>query len=203
VKRGKFIVLEGPDKSGKSTHALRLATELRSRGFEVVHTREPGGTAFAEAVRRILLSNDYVVHPLAEILLYEAARAQHTHDLILPALKRGSVVLCERYTMATLAYQGGGRGLSMPMVRSLNRIATSGLIPDLTIVLDIPESCLKTRDPKRVLDRLEKESAAFHRRVRGAYRKLARREPKTRLVDADRPKEAVHKELRSLLDEVL
>jgi len=203
VKRGKFIVLEGPDKSGKSTHAARLVHELRARGRKVVHTREPGGTAFAEAIRSILLSNEYTVHPLAEILLYEAARAQHTHGLILPALRRGEVVLSERYTMATLAYQGGGRHLAMPLVRRLNRIATSGLVPDLTVVLDIPGSCLKTRDRRRKLDRLERESLAFHRRVREAYRRLARREPKTALVDADRPKEAVHADLLALIEKVL
>jgi dTMP kinase len=151
-------------------------------------------------VRKILLSNAHIVHPLSELLLYEAARAQHTEDVLLPALRRGSVVISERYTLASLAYQGFGRRLGLPLVRQLNRIAASGLQPDLTLVLDIPESCLKTRDPSRKLDRLEKESLAFHRRVRRAYRRLSRSEPKTRLIDADRPGADVHRDILRLIE---
>lgn len=203
MRRGKFIVLEGPDKSGKSTHAALLIQELKARGLRVVHTREPGGTAFAEAVRWILLSNEFKVHALAELLLYEAARAQHTQDVLLPGLRSGAVVLCERYTLASLAYQGYGRGMPLALVRSLNRIASSALKPDLTLVLDIPESCLKTRDTSRKLDRLEKERPCFHRRVREGYRRLARKEPKTALINADRPKEEVHKDILRLIERVL
>jgi len=200
MRRGRFIVLEGPDKSGKSTHAALLAKELKARGLRVVHTREPGGTKFAEAVRLILLAPEHRVHPLSELLLYEAARAQHTQDVLLPALRRGAVVLCERYTLASLAYQGFGRRLGLPLVRQLNRIAASGLEADLTLILDIPESCLKTRDPSRKLDRLEKESLSFHRRVRLAYRRLSKSEPMTRLIDADRPSADVHRDILKLID---
>jgi len=199
MRRGRFIVLEGPDKSGKSTHAALLVKELRTRGLRVVHTREPGGTKFAEAVRKILLSNDYVVQPLAELLLYEAARAQHTQDVLLPALRRGATVVSERYTMASLAYQGLGRRLGLPLVRRLNDIASSRLRPDLTLILDIPESCLKTRDPSRQLDRLEKESFTFHRRVRRAYLLLSKSEPRTKLVDADRPSANVRRDILELV----
>lgn len=203
MRRGRFIVLEGPDKSGKSTHAALLVKELKARGLRVVHTREPGGTAFAEAVRAILLSNEFKVHALSELLLYEAARAQHTQDVLLPGLAAGAVVICERYTLASLAYQGFGRGMPIRLVRSLNRIASSALQPDLTLVMDIPETCLKTRDASRKLDRLEKMSRTFHRRVREGYRRLARAEPKTSLINANRPKEEVHKDILRLIERAL
>lgn len=201
--KGLFLVLEGPDKSGKSTHAARLVRELRSRGRRVVHTREPGGTAFAEAVRALLLSPRYSVRPLAELFLYEAARAQHTEEVLLPALRRGAIVVCERYTLATLAYQGFGRRLPLPMVRLLNRIATSGLRPRRTLVLDVPEARFRDRDPGRRLDRLERENSAFRRRVREGYRRLARREPGTAVIDADRPIEDVHAELLRRVEPLL
>src|SRR5438046_2406772 len=114
---GKFIVLEGPDKCGKSTQAALLADRLRERGFSVVHTREPGGTSFAEAIRKILLDDSHRVDPLAELLLYEAARAQHTKEKLLPALEQGQTVIAERYTLATLAYQGFARGLDLGLIR--------------------------------------------------------------------------------------
>lgn len=190
-RRGRFIVLEGPDKSGKSTQARLLVAELRRRRKTVIHTREPGGTKLSEGIRRLLLDPSGKVCPLAELLLYEASRAQHTQALILPALRRGETVVSERYSLATLAYQGGARGLPMAMVRQLNRIATSGLRPDLTLVLDIPDSGFRTRDPGRKHDRLELESMAFRRRVRDAYRRLSRTEPRTVLIDSDRAPEAV------------
>ncbi|MFA5138591.1 MAG: dTMP kinase [Elusimicrobiota bacterium] len=194
-RRGRFIVLEGPDKSGKSTQALALVRELRRRGRTVVHTREPGGTALSEGIRELLLDPSQKVCALAEVLLYEASRAQHTQQLILPALRSGKTVLSERYALATLAYQGGARGLPMRLVRRLNRIATSGLRPDLTLVLDIPDARFRTRDPGRRHDRLERESMAFRRRVRDAYRRLSRTEPRTLLIDSDRPPEAVRTDI--------
>lgn len=174
--RGAFVVLEGPDKSGKSTQAALLARNLRRRKIPFVHTREPGGTSFAEAIRRILLNPRHTVDPLAELLLYEAARAQHTREKLRPALEAGKVVLSERYTLATMAYQGCARGLPLPMIRRLNEIATGGLKPDLTIVLDIPDSEFGSRDRRRRHDRLERESSLFRRRVREGYRLLAKRE---------------------------
>ena len=188
-------MLEGPDKSGKSTQARALVRELRRQGRTVVHTREPGGTALSEGIRRLLLDPSGEVCPLAEVLLYEASRAQHTQQLILPALRSGKTVVSERYALATLAYQAGARGLPMRMVRELNRIDTSGLRPDLTLVLDIPDSRFRTRDPGRRHDRLERESMAFRRRVRDAYRRLSRTEPRTVLIDSDRPPEAVRADM--------
>ena len=192
---GALIVLEGPDRSGKSTQAALLVRDLRSRGLSVVHTREPGGTGFAEAIRRILLDPRHKVQPLAELLLYEAARAQHTQERLVPALKAGAVVVCERYTLATLVYQGEARGLDIPMIRRLNAIATGGLKPDLTLVLDVPDREFHRRQSRRA-DRLELESRRFRRRVRKGYRRLAKTEPRTALIDADRPLEAVHEEIR-------
>ena len=140
MKRGSFIVLEGPDKSGKSTQALLLVKRLRAAGREVVHTREPGGTPLAEAIRRLLLTPGKRVEPMAELLLYAAARAQHVSELIRPALRRGAVVVCERFTMATVVYQGHARGLDLKTIAALNRAATGGLKPDVTVVLDVPET---------------------------------------------------------------
>ena len=199
--RGRFIVLEGPDKSGKSTQAQLLLRTLRREGFDVLHTREPGGTRFAESIRRLVLSPSYRVTPLAELLLYEAARAQHTFELVRPALKAGRIVLCERYTMATLAYQGYGRGLPLPLVRRLNAVATGGLRPDLTLVLDLPEAAFESRR-RAVHDRLERESIDFRRRVREGYRRLSR-SPRTRLISGLRGVDEVHREILAVVRRAL
>jgi len=189
-------VLEGPDRTGKSTQSRLLARFLKARGCKILHTREPGGTGFAEAIREILLDPRHDVHPISEILLYEAARAQHTHEKILPALKAGVTVLCERYTLSTTAYQGYGRGLDLKAVSVLNKIATSGLQPDFTVVFDMPDSLFVSRGKKLKADRLERASAQFRARVRRAYRLLAAKLPRTALIRADRSPEEVQRELR-------
>lgn len=201
MRQGRFIVLEGPDKSGKSTQAALLVRALKREGRRVVHTREPGGTRFAEAIRRVVLDPAHRVAPLAELLLYEAARAQHTAEKVVPALERGDIVLCERYTMATLAYQGHGRGLPMPLIRRLNAIATGGLTPDLTVVLDLDEAGSRGR-PRRHADRLEREPSTFRARVRAGYRKLARG-PRAALVDGGRGVDEVHAEIMRRVRKVL
>ncbi len=201
-RRGLFIVLEGPDKCGKSTQARLLARHLQRQGRRFIHTREPGGTSLAESIRRVLLDPRQKVDPLAELFLYEASRAQHTREKILPALKKGSWVLCERYSLATLAYQGHARRLPMPMIRTLDRIATGGLRPDFTIVLDIPESEFAARDRGRKLDRLERESLAFRKRVREGYRRLARTEPGCALINGRRPLAEVHAEIVRRVDDL-
>lgn len=170
--RGLFIVLEGPDKSGKSTQARLLVERLRALGREVVHTREPGGTSIAEEIRRLVLSTEHRVHPLTELLLYEAARAQHTEETLRPALAAGKVVVCERYAMSTTVYQGFARGLEPKLVEAANRLATRGLKPAITFVFDVPESEFERRDAGRAHDRLESEPASFRRRVRAGYRRL-------------------------------
>jgi dTMP kinase len=198
--RGRFIVLEGPDKSGKSTQAALLARHLRRRKIPFIRTREPGGTKLAEAIRRALLDPRQAVDPVAELFLYEAARAQHTREKILPALRHGSWVLCERYSLATMAYQGCARRLPMAMIRTLDRIATGGLKPDLTVILDIPESEFSSRDAKRRLDRLELESERFRQRVREGYRRLSRGQRGCALVNGRRPLDEVEREIILLVD---
>lgn len=198
-RRGRFIVLEGPDKSGKSTQARLLVRALRRAGLAVLHTREPGGTSFAEAIRKILLNPGHKVHPFAELFLYEAARAQHTRHKILPALNKGRIVVSERYSLATEAYQGYGRGLPLPFIRALNRAATGGLEPDLTLVLDIPEAAFASRHASRKRDRLEKEPSLFRRKVREGYRKLARARRGILLLNGNRGVAETHQAILQAL----
>lgn len=182
IKKGIFITFEGPDGSGKTTQARTLAEHLRNRGRDVLLTREPGGTAFGDGVRKILLDHlsDENIDSVSELLLYEAIRAHHVEKLIRPALARGRVVICDRFIDASVAYQGYGRGIPIAVVAELNRIATRGLKPDLTIVLDVnPKVGLKmARSVAGSLDRIESAGPAFHRRVRAGYKALVRREPK-------------------------
>lgn len=185
MKRGLFITFEGGEGSGKSTQARLLAEELKKRQIPVVHTREPGGTSIAESVRKVLLNPASRIAPLTELLLYEAARAQHLAEVVIPALRAGRTVICERYTDATEAYQGFGRGLDLRAIKTLNAIATDGLSPDLTFLLDVPVKRglstargLAKRLSRRAArtnggDRMERESAAFHGRVRRGYLRLA------------------------------
>ena len=186
MKRGWFITFEGGEGSGKSTQARLLADALKSRRVPVVHTREPGGTSIAESVRKVLLNPAGRVAPLTELLLYEAARAQHLAEVVVPALRAGRTVICERYTDATEAYQGYGRGLDLRAIKTLNAIATDRLLPDLTFLLDVPVARglstarrlakrLSRRAPRaKGGDRMERESASFHGRVRRGYLRLAK-----------------------------
>ena len=192
---GLFISFEGIDGAGKSTHVESLAQAFRALGRTVTVTREPGGTRLAEAVRRLLLDPSGQVCALAELFLYEASRAQHTQEKSLPALRGGRWVLSERYTLATMAYQGYGRGLDLKTVKTLNHIAAGGLEPDLTVVLDVPESEFASRDRGRKLDRLEQESRLFRKRVREGYRRLARSEPHCALINGRRPLEEVQQDI--------
>lgn len=194
-RKGLFVVLEGPDKSGKSTQARALVVALQREGVKVTHTREPGGTAAAEAIRKVLLDPSLRVSRVAELFLYEASRAQHVEEVIRPALKAGRVVVCERFTMSTDAYQGIARGLGLRLTSALNRAATGGLRPDLTFVVDIPPAEFHRRDSARELDRLEREGDAFREKVRAGYRRLARRERGAVLVDGSRPLEELTAEL--------
>lgn len=194
-KKGLFVVLEGPDKSGKSTQARLLADTLKGRGHEVLHTREPGGTDVAEAVRKVLLDPALHVSPMAELFLYEASRAQHTEEVLRPALAAGQVVVCERYTLSTDVYQGLARGLGLKTTGTLNAAATGGLKPDLTVVIDIPDAEFRARDKSRVLDRVEREDAVFHRKVRQGYRDLAGGASRTMLLDGTRDADDLHREI--------
>jgi len=188
--RGLFITFEGIDGCGKSTQIDLLAGELRRRALDVVVTREPGGTVIGEAVRDVLVSDASVnIAPKAELLLIVSARAQHVAELIKPALEAGQVVLSDRYTDSTVAFQGHGRGLDLEMIDRLNSFATGGLQPDVTIVFDIDPSVARARLRARpvggLLGAFDDEQADFHVRVRQAYLTLAEREPsRVRVADA-------------------
>ena len=177
-KKGFFITFEGADGCGKTTQSVLLVQKLKELGFNVIGTREPGGTIVAEAVRKILLAPRNKIFSITEILLYEAARAQHTKELIFPALKSGRIVVCERYTDATVAYQGFGRGIDKKTIFQLNKIATVGLKPDLTIFFNLNLKKGLARAGLRGKDRLENEDFSFHKRVRKGYLWLTRKFPK-------------------------
>lgn len=182
---GKFIVFEGPDRCGKSTQAKRLEKYFLDLGKEVVSTREPGGNKVAEDIRDILLDPDNDVTSMTELLLYEASRAQHTEQKVLPALKAGKIVICERYTMSTCAYQGYGRGIDMDTIDRLNNIATQGLTPDLTLVFLMSDKYFKTRGEHLFSDRLEREDEAFRHKMRQGYRELTAKQENAVIIDAD------------------
>lgn len=185
-RRGLFITFEGGDGSGKTTQARALVRRLRRRGYSVLLFREPGGTPPGEAVRR-LLKSAHTLSPAAEMFLFLAARAVLVSEQIGPALRQGRIVLCDRFAASTVAYQGYGRGLSRKLVEELNRLATGGLAPDLTVLLDIPPKVGLGRLVGRG-DRFEREELAFHQRVRKGYLTLARESPQSWLVvDATRP----------------
>ena len=179
--RGKFITFEGIDGSGKSTQMALLAARLRTEGRDVFETVEPGGTAVGQQIRRILLdSANQDLRPTAELLLYFASRAQNVEQCILPALQAGKIVLCDRFTDSTLAYQGYARGIGADTVLALDRIACQGLTPDLTLLIDVDvETGLDRMRQRNVIGttnetRIDDESQEFHRKVRDAYLGIAR-----------------------------
>lgn len=181
MKPGRFITLEGIEGAGKSTLAQTLAVALRARGIEVVLTREPGGTPLAEQIRRAVLERQgEIVSPVAEILLMFAARAVHLDNLVRPALQRGAWVLCDRFTDATRAYQGGGRGHDAALIEVLAAAVHGGLAPDRTLLLDLPVAAGLARARARSggdTDRFESETLQFFERVQARYRSLAAAEP--------------------------
>lgn len=187
-RRGRFITFEGTDGSGKTTQMRLLADRLRESGREVVETQEPGGTEVGVKIREILLDpTNRRLCPIAEMLLYFAARAQNFDEVILPAWERGAVVLSDRFTDSTLAYQGGGRELGPGVVMKLHEIACHGLLPDITVYLDIDVQTSLERALARSAanpDRIEEQTSEFHARVREAYLKLAADDPgRIRVVD--------------------
>lgn len=207
-----FITFEGIEGSGKTTQIARAAEFLRRCGYQVVTTREPGGCPIANAIREILLhpANDALVDR-AELLLYAAARAQHVAEVIKPALQQGRIVLCDRYTDATLAYQGYGRGLDLELIEELNELASASCRPHLTLVLDMPhevglQRALQRNTEENMTDegRFEQESLAFHQRVRNGYLTLARNDPqRMRVVDATGSPDQVGKRLIACLQNFL
>ncbi|TBU97764.1 dTMP kinase [Stutzerimonas kirkiae] len=203
---GLFVTLEGPEGAGKSTNREYLAARLREAGCEVLMTREPGGTPLAERIRELLLTpSDEAMASDTELLLVFAARAQHLATVILPALARGCVVLCDRFTDATYAYQGGGRGLPFERIAQLESFVQGDVRPDLTLVFDLPiEVGLKRAAARGRLDRFEQEGSAFFGAVRAAYLRRAAETPQRyRVVDAGQSLEQVQRALDALLPELL
>jgi dTMP kinase len=201
-----FITLEGPEGAGKSTNREYLAERLRAAGIEVLLTREPGGTPLAERIREVLLTpGDEVMNADTELLLVFAARAQHLAAVIRPALARGAVVLCDRFTDSTYAYQGGGRGLSVERIAALEHFVQGELRPDLTLVFDLPvEVGLARASARGRLDRFEQEGRVFFEAVRNAYLKRAEADPaRYQLVDAAQPLAQVQQALDGLLPQLL
>lgn len=232
MKKNLFITFEGVDGSGKSTHSKLLAEYLRKKGYNVVHTREPGGVSIAESLREILLHPKNKISPDTEFFLYLAARAQHVTELIRPALERKIengkpiIVICERFSDATFAYQGYGRRFDLKLLKKLDTLARQGIKPDLTLLFDLPRpfrqdaekitgkilssSSLTQRKGRGLpikkweLDRLENEPLSFHQRVRRGYLKLARQEPKRfRVIKVEGSIGETQKEVRKIIDEFL
>ncbi|NYD72528.1 dTMP kinase [Leifsonia soli] len=202
MSEGLFITLEGGDGVGKSTQAALLEEWLTGRGRTVVRTREPGGTDAGVEIREIVLHHRGDIAPRAEALLYAADRAHHVATVVRPALARGDVVVQDRYIDSSVAYQGAGRILDAQQIRDLSLWAAEGLLPDLTILLDLDEDTARTRlDSARTrYDRLEAERSDFHARVRAAYLALADEEPERFLVvDAGRPVDDIAAEIRDRL----
>lgn len=203
---GLFITLEGPEGAGKSTNREYLAERLREQGIEVLLTREPGGTPLAERIRELLLTpSDEAMAADTELLLVFAARAQHLAEVIRPALARGCVVLCDRFTDATYAYQGGGRGLSVARIATLENFVQGELRPDLTLVFDLPiEVGLSRAAARGRLDRFEQEGRSFFDAVRHTYLQRAAAEPaRYRVLDAAQSLAGVQQSIDRLLPEIL
>ena len=207
----RFITFEGGDGSGKTTQVKALEGYLLAQGRACVTTREPGGTALGKMIRQVLL--EVGKQPIAsptELFLYLADRAQHVQEVILPAIEAGKIVLCDRYTDSTLAYQGYGRGIDLKLLRQLNEIANRGVEPDLTLLLDCPVQLGLSRTVQRQSntgsargreDRFEREEVEFHEKVRAGFLAMARAEPaRFRVIDATRPAEQVSREIQSIVE---
>ena len=203
---GVLVTFEGVEGSGKSTQVARLRDYLESQGRAVEVTREPGGTPIGEAIREILLDpRNEAMTGTTELLLYEAARAQHVAQRIRPALEAGRIVLCDRFADSTTAYQGAGRVLAPEVVRRLHEVATEGLWPDLTVVVDVPsEMGLARVTQVGPFDRLEREGLSFHQRVRAGFLRLAEEEPeRVKVVDGTRSIDEVAGAIKELVDALL
>jgi dTMP kinase len=194
-----FITFEGIEGCGKSTQIELLFEYLKGKGYRVVKTREPGGTGLGEALRGVLLQKELRVLPLSELLLFMAVRVEHIEEVILPVLSGGGIVLCDRFIDATYAYQGYGRGIDLGIIATLNRLATKGVMPNLTVLLDCEvETGLERKlagNPHK--DRFEKEDVSFHQKIRSAYLKLAEEDQRRFfVVDGKQDIETIHRTIR-------
>ena len=203
MKKGRFITMEGVDGSGKTTQLQLTARYLLDCGYDVVTTREPGGTKLAERIRDVVLDADAAVNPRTEVLLYLAARAEHVEKVIRPALEAGKVVLCDRFADSTMVYQGFVRGIEIDKVKALCEFATDGIQPDLTILLDAaPEALLQRRADRGVKDRFEQEGLDFQKKVRAGFLLLANADRvRVKKVNALQNTEAVQADIQKVLKE--
>src|ERR1041385_2774923 len=194
-----FITFEGLDFSGKTTQANLLVERLKERGKDVVFLREPGGTKISEKIRKILLDKQHLeMNERAELFLFSAARTQLVSEVILPALQRGMIVLCDRYDDSTTAYQGFGRGLNLDQIKTINAMATAGTTPDLTVLVDIDIDEITRRQKAAGIssDRMESSGHQFYEQVRAGYLTIASSEPKRFVViNGMRPMEEIHNEI--------
>jgi dTMP kinase len=201
--RGVLVTVEGVEGSGKSTQCGRLAAYLAGRGLEVVQTSEPDGTPLGLRVRS-LFEDGPTPTPLTQAFLFMAARQEHVSRVIAPALARGAVVISDRYADATVAYQGYGQGMDVQTVRELNLLATGGILPDLTLVLDLDPAAGMARIHGRALDAFEKMDLAFHRRVREGYLEIARADKsRVQVLSADRTSDQLHADVVRAVDDLL
>ena len=200
MKRGIFITFEGPEGSGKTTHSRLLCNFLRKKGFKVLHTREPGGTLISEKIRKILLDpKNKGMDVGCEMLLYMAARAQIVKQRILPALEKNNIVVCDRFTDATIAYQGYAGGMDIRIIKNIAGIVTKGLKPDITFLLDI-DAKLGLLRAGRTKDRMEQKSIVYHNKVRNGYLQIAKKEPKrVKVVSVTGETHKTQKEIRRVV----
>ncbi len=200
-----LITFEGIEGSGKSTQVELLNDYLVSKGHSVVRTREPGGSLFGEALRKVLLQQDMNIFPLSELLVFMAMRAQHVEQVILPALQERKIVLCDRFVDATYAYQGYGRSIDLGIIETLNRLVTKGIRPNLTILLDVDvETGLTRKAAHATMDRFEKEALSFHQKIKDAYVKLSQEDPKRFfVVDGKREQSAIQETIRQKVEKLI
>mgnify|MGYP002545312105 CR=1 FL=1 len=206
MKKGLFISVEGPDGSGKSTQIKNIRQFFKDKGIDIVFTREPGGTAIGERIRDVILDRQYQeMCPMTEAMLYAAARAQHVHQVIKPALAQGKIVICDRFVDSSIAYQGAARGLGTGRIMEINSFALCGIMPDMTLFFDLPpEKGILRKKNEHELDRLEAEKIDFHKKVYAGYKKLCKDYPeRIEVIDADDTVENVHNNVIEAVDRLL
>ncbi len=202
---GLFITMEGTDGAGKSTQLKLLNEYLKNKGFDVVFVREPGGTNISEKIRDIILDiENKEMHYMTEALLYASSRAQLVNEVINPKLKKGAIVICDRFVDSSIVYQGIARNLGVDVIKKINNIATGGLIPDITFFLDLsPKDAIKRKKEQKQLDRLESEKSHFYQKVYDGYKMLIKQNSeRIKVIDANKSIEEMHKEIIKNLEKL-
>lgn len=205
MERGWLIALEGPDGSGKTTQIQLLEKYLKELGYEVVRTREPGGTEISEKIRNIILDNaNCNMSYMCEALLYAASRAQLVNDIIKPALSLGKIVICDRFVYSSMVYQGIGRDLGVERIKSINEAALAGLEADLIFMITIPyEEGLKRKKMQKTLDRIENSGDEFHKKVFDGYIDICRKYDKIEVIDGNRNIDEVHRDIINIIKKII